>query len=595
MSIRSDYKPISIIEDVAVPVAQLENYVRALDEVFAKFNTHGAYYAHASAGVLHVRPLLNLRTVEGVQAVEAIGDAALKLCQTMGGAMSGEHGDGYERTHYNEALFGREVYQTFCAIKDVFDPRGIMNPGKKVRADDKHALKLGPDTHLKPIATTFLYRGDGDIAHLSEECNGAGVCRKLDGGVMCPSYRVTRDEMHSTRGRANLLRHLMRAPAEDPFNQTEDAKIDNVKAALDLCLSCKACLGECGSRVDMAKMKSDFTQMYFDRRGTPLRARILGHIAALSRLATLTPLTARMANALINTRALKRALRLADRPLPAFALEPFDVWWRKRTTPAYQNSAQTVALFIDTFTRYNHPHIGVAAVNVLEALGYRVVVPQSVCCGRPLVSQGQPRAAKKLAQQNADILAPFIQQNIPVVALEPSCITMLNEDTADLVGTSLGVRAIEDFVAEVLASSPEHAEGVASTNPALLDRSASALSHSGNTVLLHGHCHQKASYGVNGTLSALRQLGYDAHTFDSTCCGMAGAFGFEAEHAGLSQRVGELGVLPTVRAANSDTLVAAAGTSCRQQIGELAPRESLHPIELIARAMFDSHAETLSH
>lgn len=592
-SIRSEFKPISVVEDVAVPVECLPEYVARLNEIFALNNTEGAFYAHASAGVLHVRPLVNLRTAEGVAKMQDIGRRTLALCKDMGGAMTGEHGDGYERAHHNQALFGDEVYTAFCAIKDAFDPRNLLNPGKKVRGVEMdHNLRLGPNYKTLPMQTTFTFHLDGSFARSVEQCNGSGVCRKLDAGVMCPSYRVTREEMHSTRGRANLLREFIRQPAgienaELRMEKGVDSqlsilnsqlRIDEVKSALDLCLSCKACATECAAGVDMAKFKSEFVQHYYEEKGTPLRAWALGRIAPLSKLATTF---APISNWMMRRSLFKRVMRVApERTMPAFTFNTFDKWWRNHSPlPLGEGSGvgeqRKVVMFVDTFTRYNHPQIGIDAVEVLERAGAEVIVPPWKCCGRPMLSQGQPNAMLDAARFNVAQLAPYAKQGVPIVGLEPSCISAFTDDYLDLIpgedttAVAKAFMSVEEFwIADVgLRVAPSKIE-----NPK-------------SKILLHGHCHQKSSYGTKGTRAALAQAGCAVNEIDSTCCGMAGAFGYEVEHYTISQQVGELSVLPAVRNAPADTLIVAPGTSCRDQIQHFTGRAALHPIEVIARRL----------
>jgi len=563
-SIRSPAKPISIVEDVAVPVERLAEYVERLNAVFAANGTEGAFYAHASAGVLHVRPLVNLRTKEGVQQMQRIGQQALALCRELGGAMSGEHGDGYERSHQNEALFGDEVYRAFCELKDIFDPRGLLNPGKKVRASlmDEH-LRYPP---TRSPDTTLAFRVDGSFAGMVEQCNGNGVCRKLEGGVMCPSYRATREEMHSTRGRANLLRAFI---SEKSLNGTRKPAPDEVKAALDLCLSCKACATECAAGVDMSKLKSEFMAHFYAERGTPLRAWLLGRIGALSPLAAAF---APLSNWMVNQPLFKRALRIAEpRAMPSFTGWTFDRWWRSRPRRTANEARFRAVLFVDTFSRYNHPQVAIAAVRALEAAGGEVIVPPWKCCGRPLMSQGQPGPARSWARFNLAQLAPLAEQGLPILTLEPSCLSMLKDDYRDLwpgkasEAVARSAMSIEDFLVDHLPP----------------------LNRTGDQppVLLHGHCHQKALWGTGGTRRLLEAAGYRVTEIESTCCGMAGAFGYEAEHFTLSQQIGELNLLPAVRAAAGDVHVVAPGTSCREQIRHFAGREAWHPAELIAQRL----------
>ncbi|MCS7059543.1 MAG: FAD-linked oxidase C-terminal domain-containing protein [Anaerolineae bacterium] len=601
LSMRSDHKPISVIEDVAVPVARLGEYVRRMREVFARHKTDGAFYAHASAGVLHVRPLVNLKTIEGLRTMEDIGLSALALCREMGGALSGEHGDGYERTRWNEPLYGQEVYRAFCEVKDVFDPRGLLNPGKKVRGEAmEEFMRMGPWLKFKSFSSVFTYQQDGSFAGLVEQCNGNGICRKVEGGVMCPSYRATLDETHSTRGRANLLRHFITDPttwnrngrsaikqskpessiaqsasvgchADVPLISTED-----VKSALSLCLSCKACRSECPSSVDMAKLKSDFLAHYYAEHGRPLRAWLFGHFADLSALAApFAPLVNRLFALGLTKWMMKRIGVTDQRPFPRFSSQTFRAWWRRHrpTHPSPHSTPKTVALFVDTFANYNHPHVAHQAVELLEAAGYRVIVPDCKCCGRTLVSQGQPGEVIPLARHNIRTLASLAKQGVPILGLEPSCIAMFTDDYLDLLpgedtqqvaGAFLGV---EEFLAREAGNGSFELTMRFPRNP---------------DVLVHGHCHQKAGWGTSQMKRAITLAGYRVQEIDSTCCGMAGAFGYEAEHFEVSRKVGELSVLPAVRAAPSETLIVAPGTSCREQIEHLGGRPPLHPVELLA-------------
>ncbi len=619
-SLRGEFKPISVVEDIAVPVEHLADFVSDLLDIFAEFGASGALYGHASAGCLHVRPLVNLKTVEGIEKVRGIGQRALELTLQYSGAMSGEHGDGYERTRYNEALFGPELYQAFCEIKDAFDPKHLLNPNKKVHGlDMEESMRFGPGYRTLPFGSTFSFQKDGSLAALAERCNGVGVCRKHDSGVMCPSYRVTLDETHSTRGRANLLQELLSNRgkwAEDSKQKVESRRQktlgssahcslltahnpriteDHVLEALDLCISCKACASECASGVDMAKMKSDFVQHIYEQRGTPLRAWALGRIAMLSEFASYTPT---IANWMLKQRGFKRMLGIAERrELPAFAKRTFMRWWGERGAWGVGRKATPhaqVVLFADTFTRYNHPEIGIAAVEVLEKLGYEVIIPEWQCCGRPLISQGQPKAARELAEFNVRTLAPYARQGLPILGLEPSCISALSDDYLDLLPgeeTKIVAKAIQSVEAFVHAASshlPVQSLPVGLTidHSGSIVNGQSSISTDKGSILLHGHCHQKATYGTAGSRHALEQLGYVVKEAEAaTCCGMAGAFGFEAEHDEISERIGELGVLPAARNASKETIIAAPGTSCRQQIEQFTGRKALHPIEIIRRAM----------
>jgi FAD/FMN-containing dehydrogenase/Fe-S oxidoreductase len=586
-SIRSAFKPISVVEDVAVPVEHLPEYVERLRAIFKDNGTDGAFYAHASAGVLHVRPLVNLKTHEGMRIMQDIGQRALALCRNLGGAMSGEHGDGYERSHQNEALFGQEVYRAFCELKDTFDPRGLLNPGKKVRGQnmDDH-MRLGPNYKTRSMPTTFRFALDGSFAGTVEQCNGSGVCRKLDGGVMCPSYRATREEMHSTRGRANLLREFLKAGG---VGKAESGGISHptspstlhVKEALDLCLSCKACATECAAGVDMSKLKSEFVAHIYEEQGTLLRAWLLGRIGQFGAMACAV---APLSNWLLQQGWAKSALGLApERTLPRFASTTFEAWWQRRKTRGTQQKASNVkrqvALFVDTFSRYNHPEVAIAAVELLERAGYDVTVPPWKCCGRPLLSQGQPKAALELATFNVAQLAPLARQGIPILGLEPSCVSALKDDYLDL---------LPGEESKAVAAMTTAVEGFTVSNFGFsIDEAQSKIENQKPKILLHGHCHQKALGAAQGTKQALIRVGYDVTEIDATCCGMAGAFGYEAEHYALSQQIGELSLLPTVRNADKDAIIVAPGTSCREQIQHFTQRTVLHPVQVLAK-IFDS-------
>ena len=623
-SIRSEFKPISVVEDVAVPVQHLADFVEELLAIFADFGANGAIYGHASAGCLHVRPLVNMKTVAGMATVHGIAERALALTLRYSGAMSGEHGDGYERTRHNAELFGDEVYQAFCDVKAAFDPKGLLNPNKKVHGLDlDESMRFGPGYKTFAFPSTFTFQKDGSLGALAERCNGQGVCRKQDSGVMCPSYRVTMDEEHNTRGRANLLQELLsnrgkwaeegeggrgngirpisHSPLPIPLPQITQA---DVMASLDLCLSCKACESECASGVDMAKMKSDFTQQVYAEQGVPMRAWALGRIAMLSGLASIAPA---IANGFMKQRWFKRLIGIAEeRELPAFARETFMGWWHhrrngewgmgRRSMPISHSPfpSRSVVLFVDTFTRYNHPEIGIAAVNVLEKLGYAVIVPEWQCCGRPLISQGQPKAARELAEFNISILAPLARQGLPILGLEPSCISALKDDYLDLVpgedakAVAKAVVSVEEFIISDLSSFMANRSNTAQVGRAQMKDERSKMTDDRSKILYHGHCHQKAVWSTKGSKQALTQSGCDVKEIESTCCGMAGAFGFEAEHDALSRQIGELALLPAVRAASDDTLIVAPGTSCRQQIEGLTGRRALHPIEVIAQRLAEA-------
>ncbi len=573
MGLPGDHKPIPFIEDPAVPVEHLAAYIRNVRDVCQAYGARMAAYAHASAGCVHVRPLINLKDGNEVKKMHAIATAVCGLVQRYDGVMSSEHGDGLVRSEFNERIFGPELYRLFKQVKQVWDPKGIMNPGKIVDAEPMtHNLRYGPDYRTAPIQTYFRYPREGDFARAIEMCSGIGICRKDGVGTMCPSYMATRDEEHSTRGRANALRAALSGVLP-----LDDLTSDRMLEVLDLCLECKGCKAECPSAVDMAKLKYEVLAHRADRYGVPLRARIFGHIHELSRLGSAT---APWSNLLANnplSRIVRQRLGLApERPIPEFAAEPFDVWFRKRPRNGGAPNGRVV-LFHDTFMTYNQPSIGQAAVRVLEAAGYEpILVERRKCCGRPMISKGLLKEAKANAEHNIDLLAPYAEAGIPIVGTEPSCLLTLRDEYPELADDPrAGIVAENSFLIEEFVVK-------------LLDEGRLNLQFNGKRpekVLVHGHCHQKALVGTGPTLRMLGLMGCEVEEVDSGCCGMAGAFGFEAEHYDMSMKIGNLRLLPAVRSAASTTAIAAAGISCRQQISHGAGRTARHPIEILADAL----------
>ncbi|MFQ5857852.1 MAG: FAD-binding and (Fe-S)-binding domain-containing protein, partial [Anaerolineae bacterium] len=596
MGLPGDYKPIPFIEDPAVPVEHLATYIRNVRDVCRAYDARMAAYAHASAGCIHVRPLINLKDGNGVKKMHAIATAVCGLVQKYDGVMSSEHGDGLVRSEFNERIFGPELYSLFKQVKQVWDPKGIMNPGKIVDAEPMiHNLRFGSEYRTIPIQTYFRYPREGDFARAIEMCSGIGICRKEGTGTMCPSYMATREEEHSTRGRGNALRAAMSGVLPH-----EELTSDRMLGVLDLCLECKGCKAECPSAVDMAKLKYEVLAQRADKYGAPLRARIFGNIHTLSRLGSAM---APWSNLLLNnplSKAVGIRLGLApERPFPEFAAEPFDTWLRKRISDfgfrisdwgmgngdfkehnpqsAIRNPQSKVVLFHDTFMTYNQPSIGRAAVKVLEAGGYDpILVERRKCCGRPMISKGLLKAAKANAEHNIDVLAPYAEAGIPIIGTEPSCLLTLRDEYPELADDPrAGIVAENSFLIEEFIAR-------------LLDEGKLDLQFNGNKpekVLVHGHCHQKALVGTGPTLKMLQLLGCEVEEVDSGCCGMAGSFGFEAEHYDISMKIGNLRLLPAVRAEPPTTAIAAAGISCRQQIAHGAGRTARHPIEILADAL----------
>lgn len=580
MSIRGDAKPIPFIEDAAVPVEHLTDYVRIIYEFSRDVGVEQvAMYAHASAGCLHIRPLVNLKMADGLQQLRQIAEKSVELVTQYGGTTSGEHGEGLARGEFSERLFGPEIVEAFREVKKAFDPAGIMNPGKVVdvpRMDDQSLLRFGTNYAVphELSETIFSFLSDGGFAGAVEMCNGAGVCRQLELGVMCPSFQAMRDEAHSTRGRANALRVAMMGLLGPEGMTSQD-----LYEVLDLCLSCHACKVECPSAVDMAKLKAEFLHNYYRQHGTPLRAQIFGNIAMVYSISR--PFTS-LANFLLHGPAKWFMQRLGIHPkrsIPQISSRSFSNWFRQNN--GYANDSKmgdkTVIFFHDTFTEHNHPHIGQAAIKALRAAGFEPrLLPDKACCGRPAVSKGLLDQAARLARHNIGLLAPYAKEGVPIVGIEPSCMTMLRNEYLDLVP---GVEA--NAVAEV-ATTIETLIVQAGEAGNLDLRFKNAPCH----VLFHGHCQQKAIFGTDNTRK-LFQLIPDCRIdeIESGCCGMAGSFGYEKEHYELSIKLAEMSLAPAVRGASKEAIICASGTSCRDQIEHTTGRRAMHPIEVFADAL----------
>ncbi len=500
------------------------------------------------------------------------------------GVMSAEHGDGLARSEWQEKMFGPRIYQAFREVKAAFDPQGIMNPGKIVDAPpmDRH-LRYGDGYRTVEVATHFDFSRDGGFARSVELCSGVGACRKKLDGTMCPSYLATLEEAHCTRGRANMLRAAISGElaATGGGPSRSDWVDPRVLEVLDLCLECKACKSECPSNVDVAKLKSEFLAHYYARHGTPLRARFFGRIAAFSRVASVAaPLANRMQEHPLFRDLLERLLGIdRRRPLPRLATETLHAWVRRRRPDLRAGRRGEVVFLAATFTNYNEPEIGKAAIRLLEAFGYRVHVPRLECCGRPMISKGLLHAARDVAERNVQRLEAWCARGVPVVGVEPSCVVTLKDEYRELgLGAAAervaeGVWLLEEFLAARVA------EGA-------IPPGELPFRECPREVRFHGHCHQKAVLGTRGTLAALRLVpGYRVSEYPSGCCGMAGSFGYEKEHYDLSLAIGELSLLPLVRETPGDALIVASGTSCRQQIEHATGRRAVHPAQALAEAL----------
>ncbi len=576
MNVPGDAKPLPFVEDTAVSPEKLPQFVKRFDEIVRSHDTEAGYYGHASVGCLHIRPLINLKDAAGVDKMTSISDEISSLVLEYGGSLSGEHGDGLVRSPYNEKMFGSRIYDAFRQVKRAFDPDGIMNPGKIVDAPPMtQSLRISPQYKPMQLATGFAYEEEGSFAHAIEMCNGQGACRKVLSGTMCPSYMVTRDEEHSTRGRANALRGAM-SGALPPSALTSE----RMREVMDLCLECKGCKAECPSNVDMAKLKYEFADKYRKANGASLSDWVFANIGLVNRVsAFFAPLSNLPLRTEFGKQLIERYMGVDQRrSLPLLATQTFTQWFKASGgSPPSDAKLGTVALFNDTFTNYNHPELGIAAVKTLRALGYRVVLAQAGCCGRPMLSKGYLDKAKAAARSNVDAVYPLVAQGTKLVGIEPSCILSFRDEYADLLGGDAKAKSIADstmLIEEfILYAQEEHGASLQFSNPP-------------RKVAFHGHCHQKALVGTRAAMQVLRSIpGCQTHEIQSGCCGMAGSFGMEKKHYDISMSIGEMTLFPSVRSQPDDCEIVMEGVSCRQQVEHGTGRRGKHLVQLLADAL----------
>ena len=589
MSMKGDGKPVSFVEDCAVRLEDLAEYTRRLDAIFARHGTRGTWYAHASVGTLHVRPIIDLKVEDGARTMRAIAEECFEMVREYRGSHSGEHGDGIVRSEFHEAMFGPRLVGAFEEVKDAFDPKGLFNPGKIVRPermDDRELFRYKPGYAPLPVETGLDWSEWGGFDRAVEMCNNNGACRKSDPGVMCPSYRVTMDETHVTRGRANTLRLALTGQL-GPDALTSDAMAETMA----LCVGCKGCKRECPTGVDMARMKIEYLHQRRKRHGLSLRDRAVAwlprYAPAASRLAWMMNLRDRVPGL---PRVTESVLGLsAKRALPRWRSDPFrteKLSPRGSAEPDRPRNARgdgpEVALLADTFTTWFEPENARAAVRVLEAAGFRVraAAPplgerRPLCCGRTFLAAGLVEEARRELSRTLSTLEPFIERGVPIVGLEPSCLLTFRDEALALGFEREAGNARFLLFEELIA---------ASAGERGLDLQLRPLA--GKRALLHGHCHQKA-FGVMPALETTLRLVPDleVETIQSSCCGMAGAFGYEAAHYETSMAMGELDLLPAVRATDRDTLIVAGGTSCRHQIAHGAGRDASHVARVLEQAL----------
>lgn len=575
-NLKGDAQPVNLIEDCAVSTNDLPHYIEELQVLLAKHGVKASYYAHAGAGELHVEPIINLKSEEGVKQFRTILEETAALVKKYNGSLSGEHGDGRLRGEFIPAMVGDEVYGLFKQVKNIFDPGGIFNKGKITDTPPMDAhFRMQVNRAATPTKTIFDFSEDDGILRLAEKCSGSGDCRKseISGGLMCPSFMATRSEKNTTRARANILRQFLSNPHDlQPYNHEE------IKEAMDLCLSCKGCKIECPSSVDITKMKAEFLQHYYDANGTPFRSKLVGNFAAQMKLAAVfrpfynfifgTPALRKLANQVVGFHP--------DRTMPLLGNVQLHAWHEKRKV----QHARKVYFFCDEFTNFLDSSIGQKAIHLLEKLGYEVAIPEHVESGRSYLSKGLLRKAAAIANQNIQYLSPLVSNEVPIVGIEPSALLTLRDEYKDLASPENKAAAIhlanhtftiEEFFAREITAGNIKAE---------------AFTENHRQIALHGHCYQKVLSSQNHSVTMLSlPKNYSVEIIPSGCCGMAGSFGYEKEHYEVSQKVGELVLFPAVRKMADEKIIAAAGTSCRHQIKDGTNVVALHPVEVLYEAL----------
>ena len=568
MAMKDDAKSLSFVEDTAVAPEKLADFIDRFLAIVRRHETTAGVYAHASVGCLHVRPVVNMKTDAGVRKFEAIANEISDLVLEFGGALSGEHGDGLVRGPFMRKMFGPVLYDAFRQIKRTFDPLGIFNPGKIVDAPPMtQNLRYGSAYRTSPVTTFFDYSEFNGMAGAVEMCSGLGACRKKLEGTMCPSYMATLEEQHSTRGRANVLRLAMSGRLDDAGLTSE-----GVREVLDLCLECRACKAECPVGVDVARFKSEFLSSYWSRYGTPVRARALGHVHEMavwgSRFAPLSNWIARSAP----VRWLNQQIFGIDqRRKPP----EWNRWPLRARLGGKSTAGMDALLFVDTFTNYYNPEVGVDGQQILEAAGLKVALAPNHCCGRPLISQGLLAQARERAEHNTAALFSLAAQGKQLIFFEPSCLSAMREDVPSLLRGEAQKRARR--VADACCSFEDFLDRQWESGKARLN-----LRNGPSKILLHGHCHQKAMGLLPPAKSLLARIpGSSVVDLDAGCCGMAGSFGYVREHFEISQKIGERRLLPAARKLEPGSVLVAAGVSCRHQVDDFTGVHAMHPAELL--------------
>jgi FAD/FMN-containing dehydrogenase/Fe-S oxidoreductase len=577
-----DEKAVPVIEDTAVDTNDLPEYIAEFNKILEKYGLHSVHYAHAGSGELHLRPIINLKTVEGNRLFRTIAEEIATLVKKYKGSLSGEHGDGRLRGEFIRQMVGEKNYGLLKVIKRTWDPENIFNPNKIVDTPSMNTmLRYTPGQKTPTFNTVFRYPNQDVLQH-AEQCNGSGDCRKthLSGGTMCPSYMATKNEKDTTRARANILREFL-------TNSTKINRFDHkeIHEVMDLCLSCKGCKSECPSNVDMAKLKAEFLQHYYDANGVPFRSKLIANFNKSAKLGALAP---GMYNFMMTTAPVSNMIKrmsgfAVQRSMPTLYKTTLEKWYRKRKQNARgtnENANKTVYLFCDEFTNFNDTEIGMKAILLLEKLGYTVIIPQHEESGRAWLSKGLIRDAKKIANKNISLLSSLVSAETPLIGIEPSAILTFRDEYIDLADDENYAAAKKlaqnvFFIDEFIASEIDKGK----INRDLFTKEK-------RLIKLHGHCQQKALSSVVPSVKIMTlPENYSVETIPSGCCGMAGSFGYEKEHYDISLKIGELVLLPAVRSSADDVIIAAPGTSCRHQIKDGTGRKALHPIEVLYDAL----------
>ena len=575
-----DDKAVPVIEDTAVDVNDLPNYIRDFNEILKKHGLYSVHYAHAGSGELHLRPIINLKTKQGNKLFRTIAEEIATLVKKYNGSLSGEHGDGRLRGEFIRQMVGEKNYRLLKEVKRTWDPENIFNPNKIVDTPPMDTmLRYVPGQQTPAFKTVFRFHNQDVLQH-AEQCNGSGDCRKtqLSGGTMCPSFMATRNEKDTTRARANILREFL--TNSDKLNRFDHKEIYDV---MDLCLSCKGCKSECPSNVDVAKLKAEFLQHYYDANGVPFRSKLIANFSASAKLGALAPgiYNFMMKNKSISNVVKKMSGFAAKRSMPTLHSITLKKWYTKNKIHNSPLGARgKVYLFCDEFTNYNDTEIGIKAIQLLEKLGYEAIIPEHIESGRAWLSKGLIRKAKEIANKNIALLHPFITVNTPLIGIEPSAILTFRDEYIDLADDAqfdkakqlaTNVFLIDEFIANEIEKGNIRKE---------------EFTKDQRTIKLHGHCQQKALSSVAPSVKLLSlPENYKVETIPSGCCGMAGSFGYEKEHYDLSMKIGELVLFPAVRNQVDEVIIAAPGTSCRHQIKDGTGKKALHPVEVLWDAL----------